>query len=222
MVRMVMRQLRNVRDLVAEMKIKGGGAEATDFNAIIRALEFDPGVLSSELFSRDEAVPEDQVIHNMMSGCGQYIHKDGSTPAFFGASSSVSFVTRILEMFVEGPTVNSSIKIVQSGMVDMFDRPITKVLSQSRQQTSLADLTTEATAFRLIDSLLACCPPAGELFGDTDLRQLVITAYRPLSTESEAYHRRAVLLTHSLLALGYRFHIPAHQRTGCRSNFVDA
>ena len=221
MVRMVMRQLRNVRDLVAEMKIKDSGAGATDFNAIIRALEFDPGVLS-ELSSRAEVMPEDQVVHNMMSGCGQYIHRDGSSPAFFGASSSVSFITRTLEMFVEGSAINSSTKMVQSGMVDMLDRPITMVSSQSRQQGSLADLTTEATAFRLIDSLLACCPSARELLGDTDLRQLVITAYRPLSTLSEGHHHRAVCFTHSLLALSYLFHVPAHQRTGCRSNFVDA
>ena len=221
MVRMVMRQLRNVRDLVAEMKIKGGDARATDFNAIIRALDFDPGVLS-ELCPKDEVVAEDQIVHNMMDGYGQYIPREGSLPVFFGAWSGISFVTRTLEMFAESSTINSSAKIVRSGMLDMFERPITRLSGQSLSQTSLADLTAEASAFRLIDSLLSCCALAAELLGETDLRQLISDSYRPASTMSGAHQRQALLFTHSLLALGHLFHVPTHQKRGCRSSFVTA
>jgi len=107
-------------------------------------------------------------------------------------------------------------------MLDLFDRPLPEKWRLHAQPSSLQDLPARATTLRILDSLFARCSLVAQLLPRADIRQMVDRIYQPLPLHRELYSERTLVLIHSLLALGYLYHVPLHRMQGCRAAVDEA
>lgn len=220
-IRLLEERLRYARGLLEQLKSKGTQSENVDFNAIIEALEcrsLSFGVSDS----RNDSVTKEHSIVNVLGGRGWLVRRPGNAEAFFGPSSGFSFVSRTLELFLKYSNDVTTNVNAHPAMLDLFDRPIIEERRLCTSQNNLQDLPPKATTSRLLDSLFTRCPTITQLFRETDLSQLVERIHQPEVLLKETYNDRILMLAHSLLALGYLYHIPLHQTQGCQSAAVEA
>lgn len=153
----------------------------------------------------------------MMGGCGHLVTRPQKSEAFFGASSGFSFVCRTLELFLKVSETLPSTTNIHSAMLDLFDRPLPEKLRLQNLPTSPQDLPPRATTLRILDSLFARCSFVAQFLQRSEIRQIVDRIYQPVPLHLELHGERTLMLIHSLLALGYLYHVSLHRTQGCRA-----
>ena len=219
-------ELRQARAIIQKLKSETPNTGERDVDSLIQVLRGGPLPVPGAS-TPDDPVAKDRKVYNMMGGRGQLIRRSGTCEAFFGAASGFSFVCRTLGLFLKDFEAAPSTLNIHASMLELFDGDIPASWRLSAYQADQQDLhqqelPTRATRLRLLDSLFSRCSLVAQFLQESDLRQMMDRICESVSPHHEASSQRALMLTHSVLALGYLYHVPLHRTQGCRATVAKA
>ena len=210
-----------MRAHLQQLKSNGVNTGDIDVDSIIQTLQ-DGALPGQDTLFPVNFLAKDQMVHNMMAGSGQLIGRSQSSEAFFGASSGFSFVCHMLALFLKDSTAAPSTINIHNAMLDLFDGPLPEKFRLQNAHSSHQELPAKSTILILLDSLFARCSLVAEFLHKADLRSLIDRICQQAQRRPEAYRERELMLIHSVVALGYLYHVPLHRTQGCGSATVEA
>ena len=204
-----------------QFRLAGMDAEIGDISTSVNEIGSDSSP-QARASSSDETATRDGTVENMMGYSGFLISRFQNSETFFGASSSFSLVCRTLQFFLKTPGNVPSTANIHPVMLDLFESPMPENIKLRANHSNLQDLPPRETTLRILDTLYAQSSLVFQLLPYTDLRQLADRVYQPVPLRQKFYNQRALVLMHSLLAVGYLFHGPVHKMQGCRGTVDEA
>lgn len=208
--------LRDARSFIKDLERRVSPISGVDFETILRKMDFTLPETPSKSNTPDDGVIQPRLT-SMMTGWDRMTRVAPWATSFYGASSELSFILRILEMFqeCERTTYNERFLVV----AQLFDLPVPEQEAISIMPYGV--LPPKDTALSLLDSLFARYHSLLAFLHEQSFREMVEFSYGSTHLPATASDRFIPLL-HFAFALGYLFDSKHHRDSGCAAALEEA
>lgn len=201
--------LRAARSFIQDLERRVPPTSGVDFETILRKMDFTLPETRSKSNTPDDRLSQPRLT-SMMTGSDRMTRVAPWATSFYGASSELSFILRILEMFQKCESTTHSERFLV--VAQLFDLPMPKQEAVSVMQYGV--LPPKDTALSLLDALFARCHLLLAFLHEQKFREMVEFTYGPTPLPTTASDR-FIPLIHFAFALGYLFDMQHHRDSGC-------
>jgi hypothetical protein len=215
-IRMLEDHVRVARSFIQDLQAKVPPLSGVDFETILRMMDFTLPETSAKSSTCEDSSNQPR-LSSMMTGWDRFTRTAPWATSFYGASSELSFILRILEMFQKPERTPYGQRFLV--VADLFDLPMPR--QEAMGLLPYRVLPPRNTALSLVDALFARCHPLLTFLHEQHFREMVELVYALTPSPTTALDRFIPLL-HFSFALGYLFKLQHHRDNGCQSALQEA